>query len=56
MIYLFNKYESLEDIQHRDNLKNQWAFKHRYTLIRILYTHYNDLCIEDLSLEHLNLL
>ena len=43
--------ESLENIQRRDNLKNQWAIKHNYTLIRIPYTHYDDLCIDDLLPE-----
>ena len=33
--------------QH-DELKNEWALKYNHTLIRIPYTHYNDLCIEDL--------
>ena len=43
--------EELEDIQRRDGLKNQWALKHGYTIIRIPYTQYKDLSIEDLMPE-----
>ena len=42
------KSESLEHIQERDNYKNKWAIDNKFILIRIPYTHYDDLCIEDL--------
>lgn len=35
----------------RDEFKNQWCAKNKYKLIRIPYTHFNDLCIEDLFPE-----
>ena len=34
--------------KHYDTLKNNYALKHNISLIRIPYTHYNDLCLEDL--------
>lgn len=43
--------EPIEEIQKRDQLKNEWALKNGYTLIRIPYTHYNNLCIKDLMIE-----
>ena len=43
--------ESLDDIQRRDSQKNEWALKNGYTLIRIPYTHYDSLCIKDLTLQ-----
>lgn len=43
--------EPFEEIQKRDQLKNEWALNNGYTLIRIPYTHYNNLCIEDLTLQ-----
>lgn len=43
--------EDLQEIQKRDNLKNKWAIENNYNLIRIPYTHYDDLCLEDLSLN-----
>lgn len=44
-------WEPLEDIQKRDNYKNQWCKENNIPLIRIPYTHLKDLCIEDLLLE-----
>lgn len=38
-------------IQKRDEYKNNWCRENNIPLIRIPYTHYNDLCIEDLLLE-----
>ena len=38
-------------IQERDAYKNQWCKDNNIPLIRIPYTRYNDLCIEDLLLE-----
>lgn len=40
--------DSLEDIQKRDEEKNKWAKENGFILIRIPYTHYDNLCIEDL--------
>ena len=39
------------DQQKRDQIKNQWCKDNNVPLIRIPYTHLNDLCIEDLLLE-----
>ena len=39
------------DIQHRDSLKDEYCIKNNIPLIRIPYTHYDDLCIDDLRLE-----
>ena len=35
----------------RDKIKNQWCKDNNIPLIRIPYTHYNNLCLEDLLLE-----
>lgn len=43
--------EPFEKIKERDFLKNKWALKNNFNLIRIPYTHYNDLCIEDLMIN-----
>ena len=43
--------KDLENIQARDNFKNQWCKDNNIPLIRIPYTHYDNLCIEDLLLE-----
>lgn len=37
--------------QTRDNYKNQWCKDNNIPLIRIPYTHYKNLCLEDLLLE-----
>lgn len=42
------KYESLEIIQERDKLKNNWCIKNNYILIRIPYTKVNNITFEDL--------
>lgn len=41
----------LENIQKRDAFKNAWTKEKNILLIRIPYTHYDDLCLEDLLLE-----
>ena len=46
--------EQLKAQQERDLIKNQWCKENNIPLIRIPYTHYNDLCIEDLLLETSN--
>lgn len=40
-----------QKIQESDELKNKYAKDNNIPLIRIPYTHYDDLCIEDLLLE-----
>lgn len=42
---------SLEEIQFYDSLKNEYCNNHNYPLIRIPYTHLENLSIEDLLLE-----
>jgi len=43
--------EHLRKTQERDIIKNQWCKDNNIPLIRIPYTHLNDLKIEDLLLE-----
>lgn len=43
--------EPLQDIQHRDNLKIEWAQEHNIPLIIIPYTKYDTLSINDLLLS-----
>lgn len=43
--------EHLQAQQERDMIKNQWCKENNIPLIRIPYTHLQDLCIEDLKLE-----
>lgn len=43
--------EQLKLTKKRDAFKNQWCKNNNIPLIRIPYTHYDDLCIEDLLLE-----
>ena len=47
----WNTKEQLEITKARDAFKNNWCKEHNIPLIRIPYTHYNNLCIEDLKLE-----
>ena len=42
--------ETLESNRFRDTYKNQWCQKHNIPLIRIPYTHLQDICIDDLIL------
>ena len=42
---------SFEQTQKHDEIKNQWCKENNIPLIRIPYTHYKNLCIEDLLLE-----
>lgn len=37
--------------QNSDKLKNQWCIDHNIPLIRIPYTHFSKICIDDLQLE-----
>ena len=47
----WNNEENFKRTQENDSLKNQWFKDHNVPLIRIPYTHLNDLCLEDLLLE-----
>lgn len=47
----WNTEEHLKTQQERDNIKNQWCKENNIPLIRIPYTHLNNLCLEDLLLE-----
>ena len=47
----WNTQEKLELTKQRDTFKNQYCKNHNIPLIRIPYTHYDDLCIDDLKLE-----
>lgn len=46
--------ERLKAQQERDLIKNQWCKDNNIPLIRIPYTRYNDLCLNDLLLETSN--
>lgn len=50
----WNNQKSYEQTHERDIIKNQWCKENNIPLIRIPYTHYDDLCIEDLQLETSN--
>lgn len=43
--------EQLKAQQQRDMIKNEWCKEHNIPLIRIPYTRFKDLCIEDLQLD-----
>lgn len=43
--------ETIQDNQKRDQIKNQYCKEHNIPLIRIPYTHLDNLCLEDLLLE-----
>ena len=48
----FSKEEAtLEIIQNRDNVKNKYALSHNIPLIRIPYTQFDNLSIEDLQIQ-----
>ena len=46
-----NNWMSLEENKKRDKFKNKWCLENNIPLIRIPYTHLQDLCIEDLLLK-----
>ncbi len=50
-IHGWNTEENFQKIQEYDVIKNQYCKDNNIPLIRIPYTHYNDLCLEDLILE-----
>lgn len=43
--------DKVSTLKQRDQFKNQWCKENNIPLIRIPYTHYEDLCIDDLILE-----
>lgn len=45
-----NSFEMYQKTHQRDLKKNQWCFDNNIPLIRIPYSHLNDLCLEDLKL------
>jgi hypothetical protein len=47
----WNTEDNLSKVQERDMIKNQWCKDNNIPLIRIPYTHLNDLCLDDLKLE-----
>ena len=47
----WNDKEHFEKVQKRDKKKNEYCRKNNIPLIRIPYTQYDDLCIDDLKLE-----
>lgn len=50
-ITLEESQQKLKETQYRDNIKNNYCIENNIPLIRIPYTHYNDLCLNDLLLE-----
>ena len=48
--------EPLEEIQFKDNEKTQWCKDNNIPLIRIPYTHLENICIEDLLIKTSNYL
>ena len=46
-----SEFHSLSESQKRDKEKNEFCWAHNIPIIRIPYTHYNKLTIEDLLLE-----
>ena len=47
----WNDKEHYEQTKERDELKNDYCREHKIPLIRIPYTQFEELCIEDLKLE-----
>lgn len=48
---VFDNEEKFNKTQEHDKYKNEWCKNHNIPLIRIPYTHYNDICLDDLLLE-----
>lgn len=46
-----NHFYKSEEVQIRDQIKNNYCYEHNIPIIRIPYTHYNDLNIKDLLIE-----
>ena len=49
--YGWNNKENYLKTKERDEFKNQWCKDNNIPIIRIPYTQYNNLCLEDLLLE-----
>ena len=47
----WNNEQKLTKIKNNDKIKNDYCKNHNIPLIRIPYTHFNDLCLEDLLLD-----
>ena len=47
----YDNLEKIKQTQARDKFKNQWCKDNKIILIRIPYTHYQDICLEDLLPE-----
>ena len=47
----WNNKKNFEETKKRDDFKNQWCKENNIPLIRIPYTHLNNLCLNDLILE-----
>lgn len=50
----YNDKEKFKKIKEHDQYKNQWCKENNILLIRIPYTHYDDLCLKDLLPETSN--
>ena len=50
-LYTWNNQENFEKVKEHDNYKNNWCKQHNIPIIRIPYTHLDNLCLEDLLLE-----
>lgn len=51
MVRTWDRSTPLEERIANDKAKNKWCFDHNVPIIRIPYTHYSDLCFEDLVPE-----
>ncbi len=49
--HTWNNESNYKKVLEHDKIKNQWCKENNIPLIRIPYTHLNDLCLEDLLLE-----
>lgn len=50
-IQVFGGEEQCNKTKQHDNFKNQWCKENNIPLIRIPYTHLNEICVNDLKLE-----
>ena len=50
-IFTWDNEDSFKQRQLHDKMKNDYAIQHNFILIRIPYTHYNNLCLRDLLKE-----
>jgi len=50
-IFTWDNEDRFKQRQLHDKIKNDYAIKHNFILIRIPYTHYNNLCLKDLLKE-----